>query len=163
MNAARLATHTSLRPMISADIDTVSAIEQSAYGFPWTRGNFIDSIAAGHLAWLLRAPDAVIGYVVALRGAQEMHLLNLTVAPLYQGRGNGRAMLDALVADARAQGDRSLWLEVRESNVRARGIYERYGLRTIGRRRGYYPAGTGRREDAIVMTLDLQGAGDALD
>jgi ribosomal-protein-alanine N-acetyltransferase len=145
-----------LDAMTLADLPQVLAIEQSAYAFPWTRGNFVDSLAAGHPAQVLRTVSGgVQAYVVAQRGVQELHLLNLTVAPPLQGRGLARVLLDALVAQARRDGDDWLWLEVRESNQRAREIYLRYGFDDIGLRRGYYPAAAGRREDARVMRLAI--------
>jgi ribosomal-protein-alanine N-acetyltransferase len=84
-----------------------------------------------------------------------VHLLNITVASAHQGQGWGRAMLDALAIWSRAQGAQWLWLEVRAGNARAQRIYERHGYRRVGERRSYYPAGHGRREDAVVMSLKL--------
>lgn len=145
-------------PMTVARLDDVVALEQEAYAFPWSRGNFVDSLAAGYRAeLLLDAAGGVVGYCVAMPGVDEMHLLNVTVRPALQGRGHGRALLDSLVAASRARGARQVWLEVRESNVRARQLYERYGFVRAGVRRGYYPAPLGRREDAIVMSLALDG------
>jgi len=144
-------------PMTPARLDTVVAIEQAVYAFPWSRGNFVDSLAAGYLAEVLvDAAGEVIGYYVAMAGVDEMHLLNVTVRPALQSRGHGRAMLDALVDESRARGARSLWLEVRESNQHARELYRRYGFAEVGTRRGYYPAPLGR-EDAVVMSLTLDG------
>jgi ribosomal-protein-alanine N-acetyltransferase len=145
-----------LAPMLLTDLDAVIALEQAVYPFPWTRGNFVDSLAAGHWMRVLRAGDRTLaGYAVALSGVDEMHLLNLTVAPALQSRGLGRMLLDALVAECRRAYQAALWLEVRESNLRARAVYRRYGFEEIGLRRGYYPA-AGRREDAIVMKLALE-------
>jgi ribosomal-protein-alanine N-acetyltransferase len=133
----------------------VLVIEQAAYEFPWTRGNFIDSLAARYLAEVLVAESGAVGYFVAMGGLDEMHLLNLTVAPGWQGQGHGRALLDALVGHCRTRGARTLWLEVRESNLRARAIYTRYGFGEVGLRRGYYPAPHGQREHAVVMSLEV--------
>ena len=72
-------------------------------------------------------------------------------------------MLDALVQHCRAQSAATLWLEVRESNARAMALYERYGFRHTGLRRGYYPAAGGLREDARVMSLAVFGGGHAVD
>lgn len=150
--------------MTIADLDQVMAIEVTAYSHPWTRGNFIDSLAAGYLAWL-RLDDTghCIGYCVAMPGFEELHLLNLTVAPRSQRRGHGQAMLRRLCEACRERGDPMLWLEVRQSNAVARQLYERFGFETVGLRRGYYPAGNGRREDAVVMRLSIEGSGHALD
>ena len=155
-------------PLTVADLGAVLAIENAAYEFPWTRGNFIDALAAGNHAQGLRdAAGTLCAYCVAMAGVQEMHLLNLTVAPPYQHRGLARLMLDALVAASGAADARWLWLEVRESNQRAQAVYRRYGFEPIGVRRGYYPAAGGQREDAIVMRLACPTAapkgGDALD
>ena len=153
---------THLAPMRAAHLDEVMAIERRAYDVPWTRGNFVDALAAGYLAERrLDERGALLGYFVAMDGADEMHLLNLTVAPEHQGRGHARAMLDALVARCRAARAPRLWLEVRAGNARARSLYARYGLVEVGCRRGYYPARGAAppfgREDAIVMSLDLGG------
>jgi ribosomal-protein-alanine N-acetyltransferase len=155
-------------PLTVADLGAVLAIENASYEFPWTRGNFIDALAAGNHAQGLRdAAGTLCAYCVAMAGVQEMHLLNLTVAPPCQHRGLARLMLDALVAASGAADARWLWLEVRESNQRAQAVYRRYGFETIGLRRGYYPAAGGQREDAIVMRLACPTAApkgsDALD
>jgi ribosomal-protein-alanine N-acetyltransferase len=144
-----------LRAMTVADLDAVLAIEQRAYAFPWSRGNFIDSLAAGYRMQVLVQGDTIVGYHVAMAGVGELHLLNLTVAPESESRGHARAMLDALEAHCRAQALDTLWLEVRESNARARALYRRRGFAEVGVRRGYYPAPRSQREDAIVMRLDI--------
>jgi ribosomal-protein-alanine N-acetyltransferase len=145
-------------------VDAVMAIEVAAYAFPWTRGNFVDSLAAGYVAQLLVGEDGrLLGYFVALPGVEEMHLLNLCVAPAEHGKGHARFMLDALVGHCRARRASWLWLEVRESNARARRIYERYGFEHVGMRKGYYPAGPRRREDAHVMKLAIARGADGVD
>ena len=92
----------------------------------------------------------------------EVHLLNITVAPSQQRQGWARFLLDALALWSRGQGAQWLWLEVRASNVPARSLYTRYGFAQVGLRRGYYPAGGVQREDAVVMSLNLvvQGGGE---
>lgn len=152
-----------LRPMRLADLDAVHAIEQRAYAFPWSRGNFIDSLAAGYLAWGLHADGELVGYLIAMTGVDEMHLLNVTVSPDHQGRGHARCLLAALQAECRRLHLGTLWLEVRESNQRARTLYRRLGFAEVGLRRGYYPAPASRREDAIVMRLPIETDDDAVD
>jgi len=139
-----------------SDLDAVLAIEATAYSHPWTRGNFIDSLAAGYLAELrLDAGGQLLGYWVAMPGFEEMHLLNITVAPARQGAGHGRAMLERLRLASLQQGDQALWLEVRHSNLAAQQLYARFGFETVGVRRDYYPADRLKREDAVVMRLGL--------
>jgi [ribosomal protein S18]-alanine N-acetyltransferase len=145
-------------PMHLAHVPAVLAIEQVVYPFPWTHGNFVDSLVAGHVAHVLRAADGTLAaYSVAMNGVQEMHLLNLTVSPSWERCGHARALLDALVAHCRRERSEALWLEVRPSNQRAREVYARYGFEEVGLRRGYYPAAGGQREDACVMRLSIEG------
>jgi ribosomal-protein-alanine N-acetyltransferase len=134
-------------------LDAVLAIEVQAYTFPWTRGNFIDSIAAGYLARALVADDGeMVGYFVAMPGFEEMHLLNVTVAAHHQGQGHARRLLAELYTLSASFAVAALWLEVRQSNARARALYLREGFAEAGNRRDYYPAPQGQREDAILMT-----------
>lgn len=156
-------------PMTEADLDAVRAVEVTAYAHPWSRKHFHDSLQAGYPAVLLlgetlpneKAPAAqidgrvLLGYLVAMPGVDEVHLLNITVAPAHQRRGWARFMLDALVLWSRGQRAQWLWLEVRQSNETARRLYERYGFSQVGLRKGYYPDGHLRREDAVVMSLNL--------
>jgi len=155
MSAVIKSIEAQFEPLTEARLDEVVAIEKAAYEHPWTRGNFVDSLRSGYQAQLLGANGIVLGYFVAMMGVDEVHLLNITVAPSWQGQGWGRVMLDALAVWARGQGAQWLWLEVRASNARAQRIYEHHGYRRVGERKGYYPASLGRREDAIVMSLKL--------
>lgn len=153
-----------LLPMTSLHLDAAVAIEVGAYAFPWSRGNFVDSLASGYAASVLYdGAGEILGYFVAMAGVEEMHLLNITVAPHAQHRGHALYLLDALVALCRERGARQLWLEVRESNARARTIYLRRGFAHVGRRKGYYPAAHGQREDAVVMSLPIEEASRGLD
>lgn len=147
-----------LLPMTVAHLDAVSAIESAAYAFPWSRGNFVDSLAAGYPARVLYEGPRLIGYFVAMRGVDEMHLLNVAVAPAMQRRGAARLLIGALIELCREESARQLWLEVRASNARARALYERIGFVQAGVRKGYYPAPFGRREDAVVMRLETAAA-----
>ncbi|GAA3987980.1 ribosomal protein S18-alanine N-acetyltransferase [Comamonas faecalis] len=142
-------------PLSLARLDALMAVEDSAYAHPWSRGNFIDAMAAGYTIELLLAGETLLGYFVVMQGVDEGHLLNITVAPAYQRQGWAWVMLDALALWARARNAQALWLEVRVSNQRAQQIYEAHGYRRVGLRRNYYPAGDGLREDAVVMKLPL--------
>lgn len=142
-------------PLTEKRLDAVVAVESRAYEHPWTRGNFADSLRSGYQAQVLVADGRLLGYFVAMKGVDEVHLLNITVVPEYQSQGWGRLMLDALALWSRGQGAQWLWLEVRRTNERAQRIYERTGFRRVGERKGYYPAADGQREDAVVMSLKL--------
>jgi len=146
-------------PMLPKDIDGVLTIENTIYPFPWTRGNFVDGLRSGYCAWVLRAGQSgqcgpLIAYALAMIAVDESHLLNLSVDAAHQRAGLGWRMLDWMAGQSREHGARSMLLEVRPSNPQALSLYERYGFRNIGCRRGYYPA-HGGREDAIVMRIAL--------
>ena len=142
-------------PVLADRLEEVLRVEQRAYAHPWSHANFVDALQSGYEAQMLVADGYVLGYFVAMKGVDEVHLLNITVAPEFQRQGWARVMLDALAVWARGQGAQWLWLEVRVSNLRALRIYEAHGYRRVGQRKAYYPAGNGQREDAVVMSLPL--------
>lgn len=154
MRDAVLAMTLDYTAMTTADLDTVAAAEQRTHPFPWSRGNFADSLAAGHAAWLAREDGRMVGYAVTMRVLDEIHLLNISVLPELQRRGLGSALLLHLFDLARRQGAARMLLEVRSGNVSALALYRRHGFVEIGCRRDYYRAQQGRA-DAIVMARDL--------
>ena len=119
-------------PLVAARLPEVLAIEQAAYEHPWSVTNFRDALKSGYQAQLLTAGGTVLGYFVAMKGVDEVHLLNITVAPAFQRQGWARVMLDALALWARGQGVQWLWLEARVSNLRAVQVYEAHGYRRVG-------------------------------
>lgn len=145
----------SLRPMLAADLPAVFRVEQQLYPFPWTAGNFADSLAAGHDAWLLESGGEVVAYALLMQVVDEVHLLNLAVAGRWQGAGLGSRMLEWLCELAARAGACAMFLEVRPSNARAHALYDRAGFRHVGVRRRYYPSWNQEREDAIVMRREL--------
>jgi len=163
MSAVLKPLEAGLEPMTVGHLDAVLAIEKRGYSHPWSKANFIDSIATGYHCRALVGPASthastgptLIGYYVAMQGVDEVHLLNITVAPEFQRQGWAPLMLEALAGWARGQKTQWLWLEVRASNERALDVYARNGFRRVGLRKGYYPGVATLREDAIVMSLRL--------
>lgn len=147
--------------MRAQDVEAVVAVENDAYPFPWTRGNFLDSLASRYDAWTLREADArLAGYFLLMHAVDETHLLNITVRPDLHGRGYGRMLLDKVIQLALDANMRSVLLEVRPSNEHALAVYHHCGFQQIGIRKQYYPAAGTSREDAIVMRLMLDSHGD---
>lgn len=144
----------SFEPMSETDLPSVIEIEEAIYEFPWTLGNFRDSLRAGYSGWVYREGENLIGYAVLMLAAGEAHLLNLSVAHHAQSRGHGRSLLSSVVGVAHSHGAKLLFLEVRPSNAAGQRLYTGYGFKQIGVRRGYYPARRGR-EDALVLALSL--------
>ncbi|HLU61849.1 MAG TPA: ribosomal protein S18-alanine N-acetyltransferase [Gammaproteobacteria bacterium] len=142
------------RPMNDADVPAVMANERAAYTHPWSEGIFRDCLHSGYSCWVVETDSGVVGHGVMSVAVGETHILNICIAPSRQGRGYGRALLRHLLDLSREYGALMAFLEVRPSNTAAVRLYESIGFSEVGRRRNYYPAGTGR-EDAIVMALGL--------
>ena len=147
-----------LRPMRLEDVHAVWAMESATHPHPWSMAHMRDSLAAGHAAWVLEAQDAstaIVGYLIAMAGVEEAHLLSIAVDRAYQGRGLAQHLLTALATWARSVAAACVWLEVRESNASARRLYERWGFETVSLRKRYYPTVQGEREHAVVMRWTL--------
>jgi ribosomal-protein-alanine N-acetyltransferase len=154
MSAVLKAAAPGLVPMAAADLAHVMLIENDIYEFPWTRGNFEDSLAAGYSCWLFADASQLLGYCVIMLAVDEAHLLNLSIARAWQGQGHGRALLEAALAAIRGHGAASVLLEVRPSNGAGRRLYAQAGFSQVGLRKNYYP-GQGGREDALVLKRAL--------
>ena len=152
--SAVLKPEAQFRPMQTADLDAIMAIEPKIYPYPWSRGTFSDSLNAGYSCWVFEEGANVIGYAVLMLVLDEAHLLNLSIASTYQGQGMGRALLEQMMQIARGHGALNMFLEVRPSNKVAISLYENIGFNEMAVRRGYYPA-NGGREDAILMGMAL--------
>ena len=152
--SAVLKPQAQFEPMKERDLSAVLEIERRIYAFPWTLGNFIDSLRTGYSCWVCRDGTMLVGYAIVTIAGGEAHLLNLSINDLYQNCGHGSAMLAHMAEVARKQGAVRLFLEVRPSNEAGRRLYRRHGFRRIGVRRDYYPAPAGR-EDAWVLALTL--------
>jgi ribosomal-protein-alanine N-acetyltransferase len=136
------------------DLDEVLTIERASFGMPWSRGAFLYEIQQNRAArcWVMRDGSRLVAYLCLWEIADEVHITNIAVAPASRRRGLGRTLLRGVLDDARARRLRLVVLEVRPSNTEALGLYESFGFRVVGRRRGYY-YDTG--EDALVMELTL--------
>jgi ribosomal-protein-alanine N-acetyltransferase len=143
-----------IAPMRTDDLDAVMSIESAVYPFPWTRGNFADSMATGYRCDVASVGGELVAYSVLMLAMDESHLLNLTVSGAWQRRGYGRGMLLHLMDAARAAGARRMFLEVRPSNDAGRSLYAANGFLQIAVRWDYYPA-EGGREHALLLARDL--------
>lgn len=143
-----------LRPMRKMDLENVLLIEQRTHDFPWTKEMFEDCLQFGYYCWVCAEPDNLHGYGVMMLGADECHILNLSIAPEFQRKGLGRYLLTHLLYLGRRNHADTAFLEVRSSNVIALQLYLNLGFNEIGLRRAYYPAPHGR-EDAIILARSL--------
>jgi len=152
--SAVLKTQYQFRPMQMDDLDSIMVIEPQIYPYPWTRGNFSDSLNSGYSAWVMMLNERIIGYSLMMLVLDEAHLLNLSIAKSYQKQGLGRTLLEQMVSIAKNNQMANMFLEVRPSNISAITLYENMGFNEMAIRRGYYPAANGR-EDAVLMGLAL--------
>jgi ribosomal-protein-alanine N-acetyltransferase len=144
-----------LRDMREADLEGVLAIERAVHAHPWTAGNFSDALRSGYQCKVYESEDReMIGYAVLMLAVDEAELLDIAIASTQQRKGQGRRLLNEMLALARREGKRRMVLEVRASNAAAIALYRGAGFHGIGLRRDYYPAATGR-EDAILMGKGL--------
>jgi len=157
LKTSRYAGRLEFAPMNIRDVEEVVRIENDAYPFPWTRGNFLDSLANRYQAWVLReADERLAGYFLLMSAVDDVHLLNITVRPDLHGQGIGRYLLNKVCELAESAGIYRVLLEVRPSNQHALAVYRHAGFQMIGIRKKYYPAAGSSREDAIVMRLTLK-------
>ena len=140
--------------MRASDLAEVAALEKSLYAFPWSLGNFRDSVNAGYDCWTVAHGETVIGYAILMVALDEAHLLNIAIASEWQGQGIGRDFLNHMIGVAKAAACQIVYLEVRPSNLAARHLYRRLGFQHIAIRPEYYPAASGR-EDALFLGLAL--------
>jgi len=147
----------SFERMRSRDLDEVVTIERASFTLPWSRGAFLYEMEQNRVArcWVLKDADRVIAYVCLWEIGDEVHITNIAVHPGSRRRGLGRTLLTSVLDDARHRSLRVVGLEVRPSNQEALGLYDSFGFKVVGRRKGYY-YDTG--EDALVMELDLEAA-----
>jgi len=157
----------SVVPVDKTDVPAIVEIEQAAFSDPWSARSFQDALAHPAVFFACARNDSndsndsnggnggdgdVLGYVVAWFVADEGEIANLAVAPAGWGRGIGRTLLDAALSEARARKANAVYLEVRDSNERARRLYGSREFEEIGRRRNYYQLPD---EDAIVLRRTL--------
>lgn len=153
-----------LRPMVESDLSWVLSIEKQAYDYPWTRSGFENSLDQGVNYILCSDAGRELGYACVLTVLDEAHLLNLCIAPDYQGLGVGRQALEKLKEKLKESAYQMMFLEVRDSNIPAQRLYEKCGFQRDGLRKNYYrcrswdeerEALLEDKEDAVLMSCPL--------
>ena len=148
-------TH-ALRPAVPADVAALVAIDAVNPG-AWPAERFSRAIAGenGTQAVLVAHRDGQVdGFIVYSRVLDEISVHNIAVRAARRGRGLGSRLLAGLLERVRPAGVTRCLLEVRESNIAARRLYEKMGFARDGERRHYYP-GPGAREHALLMSRSL--------
>jgi len=136
--------------MAESDLLAVETVENASFPDPWS----IDSLTASFrndMALVSEKDGRVSGYLFARMAADQAEILSLAVDPACRGQGTGRALLSYLISCVRSRACCRVFLEVRPSNLAARGLYEKAGFRVIDRRKKYYSNG----DDALVMAVEI--------
>lgn len=145
-----------LQDMQSRDLARVVAIERNAHVTPWGRISFEESLNHGHRCRCLWRGEQLLGYCVLQLVADELHILNVVVAPTVQGQGLGHVLLNDIFAIAAAENSTRIFLDVRESNLKAQSLYAKWGFELLSIRRQYYRTPhANQREDAFVYSRSL--------
>jgi len=146
------------------DIPEIVRIEQASFADPWSADSFVSSLGFDRIYFLVAeeiqegsvdsesAAAVLLGYVLILLLAVEAEIANLAIAPVGRRRGIGGLLLDRAIAESAGRGVRTVYLEVRESNLAARALYESRSFKQVGRRKGYYRHPV---EDALLLRRDL--------
>jgi ribosomal-protein-alanine N-acetyltransferase len=150
------AVATAIRPIATPDLEAVIALEKECFSEPWPRSMFESELGRSdrHYAVAVVA-GRIAGYGGLMVAGSDGHIMTLAVAPAARRRGHATRLLLELIEAAKSAGVEHLTLEVRESNIGARRLYESFGFREVGLRPGYY-----RNEDAVIMwAIDINEAG----
>jgi ribosomal-protein-alanine N-acetyltransferase len=142
-----------IRPMRDADLPRVMEIEARCFSTPWKEPTFKGLMRRSDTdLYVAEIEGRIVGYTACWTVIDQSELGNVAVAPEARGMGIGGALVDIVLARVRDRGARECFLEVRESNLVAQGIYRERGFTVVGRRRSYYAQPV---EDALVMRLRM--------
>ncbi len=146
-------------PMQRDDCSEASNLHASGFSRVWSDGEIralLDQDPVfGFIARQAGRRDRAGGFVLARLAADEAEILTVTVSPRHRRHGLGWRLMGAVVSHLRAEGIRSLFLEVDEGNEAAISLYNKMGFATVAERAAYYQQDGGARSAALVMRLDL--------
>lgn len=138
-----------IRTMQASDVDSVAQIEKLVQTHPWSRHQFIESLNS-YQCTVIELNSKVVGFCILQPVLDEANLLLMAVDPKMQGQGLGYELLSTSIDQLKNE-PVQIFLEVRESNKAAIGLYEKTGFHQIDLRRNYYPTQEGGRENAVIM------------
>ena len=137
------------RRMLASDADEIAAIEEMTFAMPWSRKDFWAEAVNENAIYIVGTVDnKVIAYAGAWISFEEAQVTNVAVHPDYRGQGIGNKLFAKLIEEVKTRGVTAITLEVRPSNEAAIKLYENFGLKSVGRRKGYY---LDNGEDALIM------------
>lgn len=142
-----------IREMFLDDLDGIIEIENLSFVSPWTKRLFEDTLSSPiATSFVMKKSSRIIGYIMVYSMAGEAHILNIAIHPDYRGRGHASSLIQHALNHFDEKGVHDFFLEVREGNMVAIRLYQRFGFEKIGKRKRYYPE---TNEDALVMCLSV--------
>ena len=145
--------NTTIRRMTVEDVPAVVELDRRSFSLPWPERSFRFELTDNPASrcWVADLDGMVIGMIVVWLIVDEAHIATLATHPGYRRQGIGKRLLAHALIEMMREGARSSFLEVRESNLPAQAMYQKFGYEVSGRRRRYY---RDNDEDAILMSLD---------
>ena len=137
------------RMMTVEDVDRVTEIEAQSFAMPWSRNLFMGEALNEDAVYIVGELDGrTVCYAGAWLSFGDAEVMSVAVDPKFRGRGFGTALFGRLIEEVKKMGATAITLEVRPSNAAAIRLYEKFGLRSVGRRPHYY---IDNDEDALIM------------
>ena len=137
------------RAMTTEDADAVAEIEEKSFAMPWKRDDFWREAQNELATYIVGELDGkIVAYAGAWVSFNQAEVMSVAVVPELRGQGVGTILFGELIQAVKARGATAITLEVRPSNAAAIKLYQSFGLRSVGRRRGYY---LDNGEDALIM------------
>ena len=137
------------RRMLASDAEEIAAIEEVTFAMPWSRKDFWTEAVNENAIYIVCTIDnKVVAYAGAWISFEEAQVTNVAVHPDYRGQSIGTKLFARLIEEVKTRGVTAITLEVRPSNKAAIKLYENFGLKSVGRRKGYY---LDNGEDALIM------------
>ena len=139
-----------------ADLTCLLEIEKASFIFPWTKQQLAYEIKRKAVC-VLRQTNFIVGFIILHFVADQCEIINFAMHPDYQNQGFGKQLLQAAIQYIQQRNCLQIFLEVRKSAIKVQGFYQRFGFVAMGVRKAYYALPNGKREDAIIMKLTLNG------
>ncbi len=142
-----------IEKMTARDIAVVAQMEEKHFVTPWRQGDLEATLQYGNTAfYVAKCEDNIVGYISRSYSYETADILTVCVASAYRKQGVASLLLEHLEKELRLLGVTRVFLEVRESNLAARALYEKNGYVFVNKRIRYY---TNPVEDAWVMQKEI--------
>ena len=142
--------------MTQEDIDGVYEVEKTAFPIPWPKRSFEEELK-NLLAYyfVARIENRIVGYIGMWFVMDECHITNIAVHEEYRRQKIASKLIEKMLEECKEHGTTYIELEVREKNLAAQKLYEKYGFQEECIRKDYYKNPDQTKESAVIMTRDF--------